>query len=357
MADPTETPVLDNNIQDQGTSESDRLPGWARDMIDSRFKKLFGRNYDLDKAIDLLEKISSGGEIADEDIIDIGLMYAHYLQHHQKSTMSAELLLIYMNQISPTTLTPTTFQFDEVTRRVVVSESSVRALPKFDIMVASNAISILERAIQKRLDNPDDMHPGSAATFDKPDGSTENVTPSISPMKAGGTETIYCEYNIQLPDDSTRPIKQALGTITVFSKMTVTSTPSDDGTLWTVSLDTWENWGYDEGDFEWDELSMKESKKKNQEVAISFEDLLPHWLPGKKRLEKAVKDAFPELQWMLDRFMIDDKYMSQVLNKVINLPDGSVFNPQKMEIYIEEWTTNTSQSAKNFETTYSLTTA
>lgn len=337
MADPTETPVLENNALDQNDSATNQLPGWARDMITRRFKKLFGREYDLDKALSLLESINSGNEVADEDVIEIGLMYAHYLEHHQNSIMAAELLRVYMNQTSPTPPTATSFSFDEVGRRVVIPEASVRALPGFNAMVASNASVILERAIQKRLDHPDAMHPDSSDTFEKPDGTTESVSPGISPMYAGGTETIYFDFNIQLPSDPTRPIKQALGTITVNSKITVTSTPPGEGTSWTMSVDAWENWGYDEGNFEWDELSKNPDKTKDQHVAISLEDLIPSWIPGKKRLEKAVKAAIPNLEWMLSMFVLKDKYMDQVVNKVITLPNGSIFNPKEFFIYIESW--------------------
>lgn len=354
MTDPMKTPVLENNVLDRDDSAANRLPGWARDMIQSRFKKLFGRNYDLDKALALLETISSGNDVEDEDVIEIGLMYAHYLEHHQKSVMAAELLRIYLNQTGPTTFTPTSFDFDEVKRRVVIPASSVRALPDFDGMVAANASTILERAIQRRLEHPDDMHPGSAATFEKPDGTTESVPPAISPMHAGGTETIYFDYNIKLPDDATRPIKQALGTITVISKITVTSTPSDDGTSWTIAFNTWENWGYDEGDFEWDELSKNPDDQKDQDVAISFEDLIPNWIPGKKKLEKEVRQAFPDLEWMLSGFQVKDKYMEQVVDKVIALPDGSAFNPRTYDIYIESWTTDPSAYSSILKTTYNV---
>ena len=351
MTDPLQTPVLEDNALGRSDSTADQLPGWARSMIQSQFKRLFGRDYDLDKALSLLEKISTGGDVADEDVVEIGLMYAHFLEHHQKSVMAAELLRLYLNQTNPT-FTPTSFNFDDVNRRVVIPESSVRALPQFDALVVAKASTILEGAIQRRLDNPDDMHPGSAATFEKPDGTTESVTPAISPMHAGGTETIYFNFNIKLPHDATHPIKQALGTITVISKITVTSTPADDGASWTMTYDAWENWGYDEGDFEWDELSKNPDDQLNQDVAISFEDLIPKWIPGKKRLEKVVRETFPDLEYMLSSFQVKDKYMEQVVDKVITLPDGTAFNPRTYDIYIEGWTTDPSSYSSILKTTY-----
>lgn len=349
MADPTDTPVLETDalnasaVTTSASSTSSQLPNWARSMIDGQFKKLFGRPYSIDKAIELLTAISTLSEVSDEDVVEIGVMYAYYLQHHQKSLMAAELLLLYLNQTDPVAFTPTSFQFDSGTRRAVIPQSTVRSLPSFDSLVCANATVILERAIQKRLDNPTDLHPGSAASFNKPDGSVENITPAISPMEAGGTETIYFDFNILLPANEKLPIKQALGTITVVAKVSVTSTPAatnspqDPNNSWQISIDSWEHWGYDEGDFEWNVLSTDQDDKKTQPVGISIEDLLPSWLPGKKKLLAEVNKVFPDLKGLLDGFQVKDKYMHQIENKIINLPDGSKFHPKTYEIYIESW--------------------
>ncbi|WP_419904978.1 hypothetical protein [Kiloniella sp.] len=348
MADPTDTQVLEKGALDtpvvaSTSSTSSQLPGWARSMIDGQFKKLFGRPYSIDKAIELLTAISTLSEVSDEDVVEIGVMYAYYLQHHQKSQMAAELLLLYLNQTAPVVFTPISFQFDTSTRRAVIPQSTVRSLPNFDGLVCANATVILERAIQKRLDNAADLHPGSAASFTRPDGSVENITPAISPMEAGGTETIYFDFNILLPVDEKNPIKQALGTITVVAKVIVTSTPADTNSpqdsnnSWLISIDSWESWGYDEGDFEWNVLSVDADDQKNQPVGISIEDLLPSWLPGKKRLLAEVNKVFPDLEGLLEGFQVKDKYMHQIENKIINLPDGFKYHPKTYEIFIEAW--------------------
>ena len=348
MADPTDTPVLDKGaLETSAVSSSDalssQLPDWAVSMINGQFKKLFGRAYSIDKAIEILTAISTLAEVTDQDVVEIGAMYAYYLQHHQKSQMAAELLLLYLNLTDPVAFTPTSFQFDTGTRRAVIPQSTVRSLPGFDGLVCANAAVILERAIQKRLDNPTDLHPGSAASFTKPDGSVENVSPAISPMEAGGSEIIYFDFNVLLPANEKLPIKQALGTITVVAKATVTSVPAasnspqDPNNSWQITLDSWEHWGYDEGDFEWNVLSTKPGGKVTQTVGISLDDLVPGWMPGKKRLLAEVDKVFPELKGLLENFQVKDKYMHQIENKIINLPDGSRYHPKTYEIYIEAW--------------------
>ncbi len=358
MANPTDTTVLDTPVLDNpaldtavgpsigppgGSGPDSELPGWANSIINSQFKKLFGRPYSVDKAIELLTAISTLAEVSDEDVVEIGVMYAYYLQHRQKSQMAAELLLLYLNQTDPAGFFPTSFTFDAGTRRAVIAQSTIRSLSTFDSLVCANAGAVLERAIQKRLDNPTAMHPATSASFTKPDGSIETVNPAISPMEAGGTETIYFDFNITLPGDEKIPIKQALGTITVVAKVTVTSTPAasnspqDPNNSWNVVVDSWEHWGYDEGDFEWNALSANADDKKTQPVGISIDDLVPGWFPGRKKLLEEVNRVFPELAFLLEGFQVKDKYMHQVENKIIVLPDGTRFHPKTYEIYIEPW--------------------
>ncbi|MCZ4279743.1 hypothetical protein O4H49_03060 [Kiloniella laminariae] len=339
MADPTATPVLDTPVLGPASSS---LPKWARDIINSQFKRLFGRSYSIDKAIELLTAISTLAEVDDKDIVEIGVMYAYYLEHHQKSQMAAELLRLYLNQTQPALAAPGSFTFDALARRAIISETTIRNLPNFDGLVCANATVILEGAIQKRLDNPTALHPAKGASLTRPDGGIETITPAISPLHSGGSETIFFDFNILLPSDEKLPIKQALGTITVVAKVTVTSTPSppdpaDPLNRWQVTVDSWEHWGYDEGDFEWNELSKDPDDKKTQTVGISFDELLPGWVPGKKRLMKEINKTFPELQGLLENFQIKDKYMHQIENKIITLPDGTAFHPQTYEIYIEAW--------------------
>lgn len=354
MSDPHATSALDDNAVDQ-PSVLDGM-GVLKLPIRSAFKKAFGDTLDIDSSLELMQKLRSGSPVSDIEVVQAGVMYAHYLKAIENSPGEAEMLLLYLNQVKPTAYTPTLLPYDAAKRRIQIEHSELRKRPKFDTQVGINASVMVERAIQKRLDYPDSTHPTKAATFEKPDGTTETVIPAISPMKAGGTEAIYCEYNITIPGAETDPIKQALGTSTFFSKITVTSTPSDDGASWTVSIDAWENWGYDEGDFEWEESSAEPAEKKTQNTSVALESVIPKSLPYRQKVIKMIETNYPGLVEMLNDMNIKDKYMKQIENKVVTLPDGSVFNPTPYEIEITAWQLTTTEIGNvMFKKTYQLT--
>lgn len=334
MSDPTALPALET----KATSGPDwKLPPFLRKVIENQFQKTFGRYYALEKLEDLFTRVSSGGIITDKEAVEIGLMYAHYLEHSAKQPVEAEMLYLYLNQQRPTAFVPTRFPFDSDTRRIKIDSASLVGNSEFNYHVCISATTTLKRAVKERLINPAGPHPATAATFRKPDGTIEQVIPAASPLKSGGTETIYMEFNVTLPGDETIPIKQALGTITVFSKMTVSSTYDAAKETWTVTTTEWENWGYDEGDFEWDESSKDPNDKKTQDLTISLDAILADNFPFREKVLKQINKHHQDLESGLKNLKVQDKYMNQIANKIITLDDNTVFAPKPYEIYIDSW--------------------
>lgn len=334
MSDPTALPALET----EATSGPDwKIPQFLRKNVENHFQKTFGRYYALERLEDLFTRVSTGGIVTDKEAVEIGLMYAYYLEHTAKQPVEAELLYLYLNQQKPTAFLPTSFPFESNTRRIRLDSANLTGDSKFDYHVCISATTILERAVEKRLINPAGPHPATAATLPKPDGTIEQVDPAASPLKSGGTETIYMEFNVTLPGDERIPIKQALGTITVFSKMTVTSIYDAAKETWTVATTEWENWGYDEGDFEWDELSKDPDDRKTQDLSISLDTILAEKFPFRDKVINWINKQYPDLDRLLKNFKVQDKYMSQIANKIITLDDNSVFAPKPYEIYIDSW--------------------
>ena len=371
MADPTETPVLDSTKALGEPKVSDCLSQEHLWIVNFIIFQMFGEGYDLDRLEAELENIRSDQFVDDATVVTMALIYAHFMRKFLNDPVAADLLLYYLNQQSPTTFKPTAITITPLYEYAIIPLSSVRTLKEFDSDVMINVMTDLERAIQKRFENPTveypvlNYGPVQTAYFHTHDEAGIQVTPAISALPAGGTETIYGQSQVTLRSNEysvgtsggtiagiPKGIVQALGKVTINFKAKVTSTVVDADKKWTVNIDEGEYWLEDDGNFI--DGHVSKGAKYLDEVVTNGVDMLKNsddrWA---KFAAYLISENCPPLVSLLDRLSITDMFMDMVKDKTVTINSGATFRPREFKILTEPWPM-TQPGPQFFKTEYTV---
>jgi len=303
---------------------------WLIDRARSAIKKKLGADYDPDKLIRLLGAVCKAENLPDSDVLDLAEMFIFLMDHNLKWPLGSQIFRHYLNEggLYPPVL--------------FLPSSHLLSSPDFRSGVCSTQWTIIERAIADRVrDTTGALFPRDRTTGEpKPSVVTDDlgtqitVTPAPSPLRPGGTETIYAETSVRAISEEKTELAATFNKVGVVSKVTVTSTPASE-TSWTIEIVEWTTWAWERADFNPSALPDIQTFPIN--VGTFF---------GAPWIEKQVI-AILEKQYAISAQCLDnligfDKYMLQLANKQfhrVNIVTGQTVDyfPKPFDVYFSHW--------------------
>lgn len=272
---------------------------WLIKQAESQIKKKLGAEYDAEALLRLLQIVCEGGTLTNTEILDLAEMFIYMMDHTLDWKLGAKIFRHYLNdggQGASQIFEPNTYLLEMQSFRTETCVAQWTAI---------------ERAVQSRIEAPaGTLFPRNKDTGEpKPSevtdslGNTIQVTPAASPLRTGGTETIYIETSVRITPVGESELAAVFNRIGVVSKVTVQSTPLEDGSL-EIEFLTWDTWAWDKCDFN------APGEADIQFLPIGVSTFFPPWLRDKaiKILEQQYKISGQ----CLDQLIGLDMYMRQL---------------------------------------------
>jgi hypothetical protein len=295
---------------------------WLIKQAQPQIKKKLGADYDPLALIRLLQLVCKAGKLrnpeltgtglTDTEVLDLAEMFIFMMDHTLHWKIGSKIFRHYLNdggQNATEIFEPNTYLLAVDTFR---SEACVAQWTK------------AERAIQARIDAPEGtLFPRNKETGEpQPSEVTDHsgnkirIEPAPSPLRAGGTETIYIETSVRITPDGESELAAVFNRIGVVSKVTVRSTPIGDGS-WEIEFLDWSTWAWDKCDFN------PSGEADIQFLPIGVDTFFPPWLRDK--VISILERQFEIAGQCLDQLIGFDMFMRQLVGKEfqrINITTG-----------------------------------
>ena len=302
---------------------------WLLDQARSSIKKHLGADYDPAKLIVMLGKICNSAPLTDDEVLDLAEMFIYFMDHELHWKLGVKMFELYLGINRPAGLS------------VLEDSKSILASDSFCRSVCTAHLKILQSAVQARvLDTTGASFPRDEAGAPKPgwvyddQGGKINYESKPSPLRAGGTETIYMETSTQVSTVEATELAAIFGAIGVISQVSVKSTPDNQG-HWTIEIVDWKTWAWDRGDFN------GANGPNTQELPIKVSDFFgPSWVQD--QVFKYIEAQFGIKRDCLEKFTGFDKYMRQLEDNTYhrtNIVTGQavIYFPQFFMIFFSQW--------------------
>ena len=217
---------------------------WLLDQSRGAIRKRLGANYDPAKLLVLLGKVCNQAPLTDDEVLDLAEMFIFLMEHELNWKLGAKIFRYYLGEGGPSNLT------------LLMPNSDVLSSSSFCSAVCQSHWKMLQAAVKARVSDttgalfprdPDTLAPKSGWVYDDQGGKI-NYTAQPSPLRAGGTETIYIETSTRVSSIEATELAAIFGAIGVVSQVTVKSTPDNQG-HWAIEVVDWKTWAWDSGDF------------------------------------------------------------------------------------------------------------
>lgn len=272
---------------------------WLIKQAQSQIKKKLGADYDPEALIRLLQIVCEGGNLTNTEVLDLAEMFIFMMEHTLNWKLGARIFRHYLNdggQNATEIFEPNTY---------------LLAVDTFRNETCLAQWTAMERAIKARIDAPEgtlfprDKETGEPKPGEVTDdlGGKISIVPAPSPLRTGGTDTIYIETSVRITPLGESELAAVFNRIGVVSKVTVQSTPLDGGS-WEIEFVDWRTWAWDKCDFN------APGEADIQFLPIGVSTFFPPWLRDKaiKILERQYKISGQ----CLDQLIGLDMYMRQL---------------------------------------------
>ena len=274
----------------------------------TRIRDAFGRDIAMSALIGLLARFGAGTLRDDElvDVIEMGIYFARVKLGWVDAAANLEYWLVAGNDAAP---------------QRVMKAAVIRDLDKIEGTLCGKHYEDIVAAVTNRLHAVGELFPKEPDIITGASGEAIFLTPAESPLPAGGEEVIY-KQSSALTSDERNDIYNAVGAVTLVSRVTVRSERLQSGG-WQVTIVDWECWFWDA--YDW-------NKDVGVSIPVHLFDRLGVPTEYRPTLENALaltginKDVLEEIK-------VQDETMKQIEGKTVTMPDGRQLKPKSYFIY------------------------
>lgn len=287
----------------------------ANELIAAKIKEVFGREMSLNTLVEMFSHLRLG-KIPDAELvtlIEMGIYFARTQLDWTHAAANLEYWLAAGADAKPSR---------QMEHRLIME------LPNIVTILCRDHYSAIVSGVEARLKAPaDSKFPSTQTSITGPSGEAIVLSPTPSPLRTGGRETLYKEASAPTsltPDD----MFNAVGAVWLDSRVTVESEVLDTGG-WRVSIVSWESWFWDT--YDWNE-------GVGVTIPLDLFDRLHIEEPIRSIITGALSNYGIDPS-VLDELSIKDKQMKQLEGKKITMPDGRLVQPKAFFVYGDgSWT-------------------
>jgi|GEM_PF-6940984 len=302
MSEPAlETKALETKALDT-PYEAGGIEGWLIERARGVIRKKLGTDYDPAKLIGLLGAVCREEKLNDSDVLDLAEMFIHFMEKELKWTLGVQVFRHYLNDGG------------QADANLFLPNSHLLDSPDFRLECCITQSERLKKAVAARVADTtgvafprDESGQPKSGTVDDEFGQPIAVVPQPSPLRAGGTETIYVVTSVRITSVSDSELAATFNRIGVISKVAVTSAKTSD-TSWDVSISSWTSWGYDLADFN----PPEEGSIQSFPIDVGSFFSLP-WV--EEKVTKILEERFDVSFHCLQQLVGFDSYMRQLANR------------------------------------------
>src|SRR5262245_49220543 len=201
------------------------------DAITAKIKDVFGREMSLNTLVQMFAHLKLG-EIPDAELVTLIEMGIYFARTQLDWTSAADNLEYWL--VAGADTVPSR----QMDHRLIME------LPAIITVLCRDHYGEIRSGVETRLKAPaNTKFPSKQTSLTGPTGEAIVLSPSPSPLRTGGQETLYKEASTPTsltPND----IFNAVGGVWLDSKVTVQSEVLDTGG-WRVSIVSWDSWFWD----------------------------------------------------------------------------------------------------------------
>jgi hypothetical protein len=286
------------------------------DPITAKIKEVFGREMSLNALVQMFSHLKLG-EIPDAELVTLIEMGIYFARTQLTWTLAAANLEYWLAAGAD----PAPSR--QIDHRIVME------LPDIGKVMCRDHYGAIVSGVESRLkSSPDTKFPSKQTSITGPSGEPIVLSPTPSPLRTGGQETLYMEASTPTSVAPTDDIFNALGGVWLDSRVTVQSEVLGTGG-WRVSVVGWESWFWDT--YDW-----------NEGVGVT----IPLKLFERLHIEDPIRSIITNTlssygidPSVLNELSIKDKQMKQLEGKKVTMPDGRLVQPKAFFVYGDtSWT-------------------